>query len=231
MQAKIPQIFNRKLLRHFREKYHKEIITTDFLTNYAIDLLIEKLSQSKLKFKHILVLGNISLELQSFLKEHYPQARVIYSNLSLNYLNHTEHNHRIVLDEEVLPFVKSSFDLVISVLNLHNINDLPGSLVQIRNILKDKGMFVAVMLGEKTLTKLRKSCIEADSNYAGVSPKVAPFIDIKTMGNLLSRAGFFMPVMDSQDVVVQYSKVRLLLEDLKNIWEKEIFYVKRLKLY
>ena len=222
MQSKVPQIFNRKLLRKLREKYYKQIIATDFLTNYAISLLIEKLSQTKLSFKRILILGNINQELQLFLKDNYFNAQIICANLSFNYLSEIDHQYKIVLDEEILPFADSNFDLVISVLNLHNINDLPGSLVQIRNILKDRGMFVAVMLGEDTFGKLRQSCIEADSQYNCVTPKVAPFIDVKTMGNLLTRTGFLMPVTDSQNLIVQYDKVRLLLQDIKYMGEGNI---------
>src|SRR6185503_8837558 len=41
-----------------------------------------------------------------------------------------------VADEEALPFADASFDLIVSALSLHWVNDLPGTLVQIRRALK-----------------------------------------------------------------------------------------------
>jgi NADH dehydrogenase [ubiquinone] 1 alpha subcomplex assembly factor 5 len=230
MNNNIPQIFNRKLLRSVKERHYKKIIHTDFLLNYASDILIDKLTQTKIVFKKILILGNISQKLINFLANKHPNAKIIYANLSLNYLKSLNKAHKIVLDEENLPFSPAHFDLVISILNLHNINDLPGSFIQIRHILQDKGRFMGIMLGDSTLGSLRQACIMADSQYNKASPKVAPFIDIKTLGNLLVRAGFFMPITDSENIAIEYQRFFTLLEDIKNMGEGNILYKKSLSL-
>ena len=65
----IPQIFNRKLLRLIRDKNSKTIFNTNFLSDYAASLLIEKLAQTNLKFSNILILGIYSNKLQNFLNK------------------------------------------------------------------------------------------------------------------------------------------------------------------
>ena len=61
----------------------------------------------------------------------------------------------LVADEEAIPFASETFDLVMSVLSLHWVNDLPGTLTQIRAALKPDGLFLAALLGGETLKELR----------------------------------------------------------------------------
>lgn len=218
----IPQIFNRKLLRLIRNKNSKTIFNTDFLSDYAASLLIEKLAQTNLTFSNILNLGTYSHKLQDFLNKQYPNCDITYANYSLNYLKHINSNNKILCDEELIPISNNSYDLVISLLNLHHINDLPGTLVQIKNILKNKGLFLAVLLGGDTLQTLRTSCLETDSKLGNASPKIAPFIDIKSMGTLLKRANFDMPIIDNQNLILEYQDIDKLFTDIKNIGESNI---------
>src|SRR5215472_14156291 len=103
----------------------------------------------------------------------------------------------VVADEERLPFRDATLDLVVSGLALQFINDLPGALVQIRRALKPDGLFLAALIGGDSLTELRQAFAAAEAEIeGGVSPRVAPFIDVRTMGALLQRAGFALPVTD-----------------------------------
>ena len=61
----------------------------------------------------------------------------------------------VVADEEALPFRDGSLDLVVSALALQFVNDLPGTLIQIRRALKPDGLFLAAMIGGDSLTELR----------------------------------------------------------------------------
>ena len=111
----------------------------------------------------------------------------------------------VVADEEALPFRDGAFDLVVSALSLQFVNDLPGTLVQIRRALRPDGLFLAALLGGETLTELRQSFAAAESEIeGGVSPRVAPFADLRDLGALLQRAGFALPVTDSDRVTVRY---------------------------
>jgi SAM-dependent methyltransferase len=125
---------------------------------------------------------------------------------------------RVVADEEALPFADGSLDLVVSGLALQAVNDLPGVLVQIRRALKPDGLFLAALLGGDTLTELRQSFAVAESERdGGVSPRVAPFPDVRDMGALLQRAGFALPVTDADRVTVRYATPLALLGDLRRM--------------
>jgi SAM-dependent methyltransferase len=124
----------------------------------------------------------------------------------------------VIADEEALPFGDGSLDLVVSALALHHVNDLPGTLVQIRRALKPDGLFVAALFGGETLTELRQSFAVAESEIdGGVSPRVAPFADLRDLGALLQRAGFALPVTDVDRVGVRYDSAFDLMSDLRRM--------------
>jgi len=124
----------------------------------------------------------------------------------------------IVADEEALPLRDASLDLVVSALALQFVNDLPGALVQIRRALKPDGLFLAALLGGDTLGELRQSFAAAESEVeGGVSPRVAPFADVREMGALLQRAGFALPVTDVERLTVRYSSPFILMSELRRM--------------
>ncbi len=125
---------------------------------------------------------------------------------------------RVVADEEALPFADGSLDLVVSGLALQLVNDLPGALVQIRRALRPDGLLLAALLGGQTLTQLRQAWLQAESEMTGgASPRVAPFADVRDLGALLQRAGFALPVVDSEIVTVTYATPLALMRELKDM--------------
>jgi SAM-dependent methyltransferase len=123
-----------------------------------------------------------------------------------------------VADEEALPFADASLDLVVSALALQSVDDLPGTLVQVRRALKPDGYFLAALLGGDSLTELRQSFATAEADLeGGVSPRVAPFIDARDAGALLQRAGFALPVADVDRVTVRYASPFGLMADLRRM--------------
>lgn len=124
----------------------------------------------------------------------------------------------VVADEEALPFRDGSLDLVVSALALQFVNDLPGTLIQIRRALKPDGLFVAALIGGETLTELRQSFAAAESEIeGGASPRVAPFADVRELGALLQRAGFALPVTDVDRICVRYDSAFALMHDLRRM--------------
>ena len=119
-------------------------------------------------------------------------------------------------DEESLPFAGERFDLAVSLLALQSVNDLPGALVQIRRALRPDGLFMGCLLGGSTLTELRQAFTQAEAEIeGGASPRVAPFADVRELGALLQRAGFALPVADSETVRVRYPDPFALMRDLR----------------
>ena len=129
----------------------------------------------------------------------------------------------LVVDEEYLPFSDSSFDLVTSVLALQWVNDLPGALIQIRKCLKPDGLFLGTLIGGDTLIELRNSFFSAESEiYGGTSPRITPFTDTRSLGLLLMRAGFALPVVDQDTLVVRYDSAFKLMKELKSMGASNI---------
>lgn len=124
----------------------------------------------------------------------------------------------LVCDEEWSPLAPSGCNLIVSVLALHGVNDLPGTLAQIRRALRPDGLFMGCLLGGATLSELRQCLVEAESECeGGVSPRVAPFADLRDMGGLLQRAGFALPVTDLDSVTVRYAHPLALMQDLRRM--------------
>lgn len=129
-----------------------------------------------------------------------------------------------VVDEEHLPFAEQSFDLVVSALSLHWVNDLPGALIQIRRVLKPDGLFIGTVLGGRTLTELRQSLLSAEEEIrGGAANRVSPYLDVIDGAGLLQRAGFAMPVADNDARTVRYSHPMKLLGDLRGMGETAAF--------
>ena len=126
-------------------------------------------------------------------------------------------------EEEWLPFANESFDLVVSLLTLHQVNDLPGALVQIRRALRPDGLFLGACFGAETLSELRQALLAGESRVrAGAAPRVAPFIDVRDAGALLQRAGFALPVVDVDRIQVRYGDPQRLLADLVGMGESNV---------
>src|SRR5215213_10021672 len=124
----------------------------------------------------------------------------------------------VVADEEALPFRDASLDLVVSALALQFVNDLPGALIQIRRALKPDGLFLAALFGGDTLAELRQAFAEAEAEIeGGVSPRVAPFADLRELGALLQRAGFALPVTDVERLTVRYSSPFIVMGELRRM--------------
>ena len=129
---------------------------------------------------------------------------------------------------ETLPLAQQSFDLVVSALALQFVNDLPGVMAQIRRALRPDGLLLAAMLGGDTLTELRQSFAAAEAECeGGVSPRVAPFADLRDVGGLLQRAGLALPVTDVDRVVVRYDNAFALMADLRRMGATNILIERR----
>jgi SAM-dependent methyltransferase len=132
------------------------------------------------------------------------------------------------LESEPILFQPESLDLAVSALAFQFVNDLPGVLAQIRRALKPDGLLLAAMIGGDTLTELRQSFAAAEAELeGGVSPRVAPFADLRDIGALLQRAGFALPVTDVDRIVVRYDSAFALMQDLRRMGATNILVERR----
>ena len=131
-------------------------------------------------------------------------------------------------DSETLPLQPESLDLAVSALAFQFVNDLPGVLAQIRRALKPDGLLLAAMIGGETLTELRQSFAAAEAECeGGVSPRVAPFADLRDIGSLLQRAGFALPVTDVDSVMARYDNAFALMQDLRRMGATNVMVERR----
>lgn len=145
---------------------------------------------------------------------------LLYRDANLDFNSQLNITRQVLEDEETLPYEPGTFDLVLSSLSLHWINDLPGVLTQINNVLKPDCAFIGAMLGGDTLFELRTSLQLAEQERkGGISPRVSPLADVKDVGGLLQKAGFKMLTVDVDDIIVDYPDTFALMQDLQAMGE------------
>ena len=192
------EIFDPWAVRRHRERAAAGIAEHDFLLREVADRLVERLGDMRREFGHALALDDHSGVLTAAL-----DGRV--DKLARGELDRAS-------DE--------SFDLIISLLSLHWVNDLPGDLLRIRRALRPDGLFLAALFGAGTLGELREAWATAEAQHeGGVSPRVAPFAELRDAGALLQRAGFALPVADLDAITVSYADAFALMHDLRGMGE------------
>lgn len=186
----------------------------DFLLRRAADDIADRLAAVERSFPRILNLGAYHGLLAERLGETHAAAELVVNMEASAPLLARCQPPKVRADEELLPFADGAFDLIASALSLQFVNDLPGTLVQIRRALKPDGLFLGAVLGGGTLQELRQAFTEAELELeGGVSPRVAPMADVRDFGALLQRAGLALPVADTDVVTVTYgSPLALMLE-------------------
>lgn len=218
-----PLLFDRALHRRRLDRAAGIHARADFLKRRAAEDAVENLEAILRDFPLAVDLGARTGAFRQALAASPAAARigvVVETDLSAAMLAGRD-GLRAVVDEERLPFRPGSVDLIVSLLALHWANDLPGALVQIRRSLKPDGLFIGAVLGGATLTELRWALMQAEIEVAGgAGPRVAPFADAWDGAALLQRAGFALPVADSDVLTVTYENAFRLMADLRGMGEQ-----------
>ncbi|MBK5197823.1 MAG: methyltransferase domain-containing protein [Methyloceanibacter sp.] len=208
-------LFDRKLLRARRARFAHEIESHQFLLEHVGREIAERVAIMLRPFPLALDLGAYRGLLGRKVAELPSVGEMIYAE-SAEALAALCPRPALVCDEDLLPFKDGSLNLVVSGLALHRVNDLPGALIQIRRALAPDGLFMAALLGARSLIELRQTLIEAEAETeGGASPRVAPFADVRDYGALLQRAGFALPVADADVLTVIYASPRDLMREVR----------------
>jgi SAM-dependent methyltransferase len=224
--AQAPRIFDRQLLRQRRLRALRLGPATFLLDRVAEDLA-DRLSVVLRKFDLAADIGTPGDALWRTILERKLATRVVVAGPEVTPIS-ASGLWRVIADEEALPFADQSLDLAVAALNLHFVNDLPGTLLQIRRALRPDGLFLAALLGGDTLMELRQSFAAAESEIeGGLSPRVAPFADLRDLGALLQRAGFALPVADSDRLIVRYDSAFALMRDLRRMGATNVMVERR----
>jgi NADH dehydrogenase [ubiquinone] 1 alpha subcomplex assembly factor 5 len=215
------RVFDLRALRRHRARAAPRADAAEFLLVETAERLVERLDDITRRFPRALDLGS----------RHGVLARALGGRGGIEMLVHADRSFAflcrapaagpaVVAEAEALPFAPQAFDLVLSNLDLHWANDLPGALLQLRRALKPDGLLLAALLGGSTLAELRRALLEAElAEEQGASPRVSPFADLRDLGGLLQRAGFALPVVDSDTIAVTYADAFALMRDLRAMGE------------
>ncbi|MFV0281577.1 MAG: methyltransferase domain-containing protein, partial [Rhodoblastus sp.] len=172
-----PLVFDRALVRR-RQKRALAQGAQDFLLAAAVEELLARLSAAQRDFVRALDLGGPSPMLAAGLAK--PGRTVLRMSDDPAFAGAGPF---VLGDEEALPVDPAAFDLIASALTLQWVNDLPGAFAQIRRALAPDGLFLACLIGGESLSELRASFMQAESELEdGASPRVAPFVDVRTLG-------------------------------------------------
>ena len=206
----VPNIFNRKINKYNYFKFNNLYIQ-------IANEIANRIEETNLDFENALEINSKNynagkqIKKTKLIKNLYRTA--IFSPKDKNLLSFRS-------DEEFLPIKNNSLDLVYSVLGLNTVNDIPGTFKQIFNSLKNNGLFIAAFWGQDTLYPLAEGLAHADEKIlGGLYQRIFPFCDIKTLGSLLQRAGFAMPMADQEKITKEYTHINDLFYDIRSFNE------------
>ncbi len=203
-----PLLFDPRRRAAARDRAHARFAEHDFLHRHMLDSLFERLGDVKRSFSNALVIG---------CPDNRALALCMEKGMDVTCVDPGARNAAAVggirTEEDALPFAPDSFDLVLACGTLDTVNDLPGALILIRQILRPDGLFLGACLGAGSLPRLRQALLSAEGDSP--RPHIHPQTDVRAMGDLLARAGFAMPVADSETLTVRYSSMLRLMHDLR----------------
>jgi NADH dehydrogenase [ubiquinone] 1 alpha subcomplex assembly factor 5 len=226
MSADLITLFDRRAWRMHRDRAARAG-SVNFLHAEVTGRLIERLDDVRRDFRTALDLGAHSGVLSCALECRPGIERVVAVDPSTAFLKGGR-GRLVAADPELVPFREQCFDLVVSALALHWVGDLPGTLIQLRRVLRRDGLFLGAMLGGATLVELRTALFEAElAEEGGVSPHVSPAADLGEVAGLLLRAGFAMPVADAETITATYADALSLMRDVRGMGETNALNARR----
>ena len=202
--------FDRALRRLRRDRAAAAGDAADYLLRAAADELVERLGLVTRRFGRALDLGTGRGYLAGLLRAR--GLEVVQMDAGARF---AEAAGCAQGDEDRLPFAEAAFDLVVSVGALDSVNDLPGALLLAQRALRPDGLFLAAFAGAGSLPRLRSAMAAADEAEGAAAPRIHPQIDVRAAGDLLQRAGFALPVVDSETIEVRFPDLRTLVADLR----------------
>lgn len=205
-------LFDTSLYRTRKQRRVAQFAQHDFLHVEVEARIGELLDTVQRHFAHVVVLGSASDALSA-----HPRLGQV------TYMDRVAYRHvQVVCEEEWLPLAEQSVDAIISVLHLHHVNDVAGTLLQMQRALTPDGLLVVVVMGARSGSELRNALEWAEMQQGGISPRIAPLMDIRDAGALLQRAGLQLPVVESELLTVSYADMFALLHEIRGAGESNI---------
>ncbi len=206
----VPDIFNRQRRRIVRDRAYQRAQGTDFFSRIMAEEVLERLDVVKRTFVDALVIGLPYALLGAELERRGIKVQFADASVRL-----AQAGNGVACHDDRLPFADHSFDLILNVGSLDTINDLPGALVLIRRLLRPDGLMLASLVGADSFPSLKSIIMQAEGDR--VAAHFHPQIDVRTAGDLLARAGLTLPVADSDQLHLKYSRLDRLIADIRDM--------------
>lgn len=201
MTGNVPDIFDRNARRLRRGR----VLGSGFFADMLARDLLERLDSVKRDFRDALIVGAVPMLIEATRSK----------NINVTACDPSPHRAEWAVDEDRIDGVPESFDLILACGTLDSVADLPGALIQMRRLLRPDGLLLANFAGAPTLTTLRQCVAQADAEAGQAVARFHPQIDVRSAGDLLTRAGFALPVADLDTVEIAYASLGQLLTDLR----------------
>lgn len=225
-QTTTMNVFDRQAKRLQRERraMDPEHHVYEYLKEEVGFRMADRICDVKKNFKTALDLGcgygHLSKEIYKDMAEELYQCDLSERVLRRSAISPEVPTHKLIVDEEFLPFKEKSFDLVVSSLSLHWVNNLPSTFKQIFDSLKSDGCFIGCVFGSDTLFELRVSLQLAETEReGGFAPHISPYTDVRDLGGLLNQSGFTLLTIDFDEIIINYPSAFELMFDLQGMGE------------
>lgn len=198
----VPDIFDRKA----RALRRGRVSGGGFIAETMARDLIERLDDVKRDFTTALIVGAEPVLIEA------AAARGIATTIC----DPAPRRATAAMDEDRIDFAPASFDLILATGTLDTVTDLPGALILMRRTLRPDGLLLANFAAAPSLISLRRAVAVADAALNRAIARFHPQIDVRSAGDLLTRAGFALPVADVDTLTVAYASIDRLLADLRD---------------
>ncbi len=205
-----PDIFDRRLRARQRDRMMPRFAEHDFLYRAMLDELLDRLADVQRDLPEVLVIGCPDDSARAALEAMGKKVMCTDPGFAA-----ARAQGGVQAEEDALPFADDSFDLILACGTLDSVNDLPGALILMRRILRPDGLLLAAFTGAGSLPRLRGALMAGEGDRP--AQHIHPQVDVRAAGDLLSRAGFAMPVADSETLTVRYGDILRLMHDLRGM--------------
>lgn len=202
-------MFDRELRRIRRDRAYRSEGAA-FVHDHAFAEILDRLGDVRRRFGNSLLFGCGGADWPARLAERVGTVTVADPAIGV-----AAANGGVAADEDRLPFADGSFELVVAVGTLDSVDDLPGALVLLRRALRPDGLLLCAMAAAGSLARTRAAMLAADATGGGAAPRMHPAIDVRGGGDLLARAGFALPVADTEPLDISYAAFPKLVGDLR----------------
>ena len=180
----VPVLFDQQLIRQHRKRAAPSYADFAFLKDAAAVRLSDRLELMRRDFGLCLDVGAHDGRLAQHFARLGKIGCMVHADPAEAFAIGTkEHGPGVVHALGELPYKPASFDAVFSCLSLHWVDDLPGLMMQVRQLLKPDGLLLVSLLGGNSLTELKQALAEAEQDITGgFSPRCAPMADLREIG-------------------------------------------------